>query len=79
LLLNGKAFDRPIVTDDMEAQIVSEVTAALLSGPFAGTCVTLGHWYDQRRCDVWIFRPKDPRLFQSPSNPELQRTGCARR
>jgi hypothetical protein len=68
-----------VVTDVMEGKVVREVTAALLSGPFAGACVTLGDWFDRPRCDVSIFSPKNPLLFRPPSNPELQRTGCARR
>jgi hypothetical protein len=50
-----------IVKDSMQAAILSQVTAELVSGPFAGTCASLGYWYDRQRCDVSIFLPKKPR------------------
>jgi hypothetical protein len=62
--------DEALVNDSMQAAIVSQVTAELVSGPFAGTCASLSLWYDRQRCDVAIFLPKQPR-------PGSQRGACS--
>jgi hypothetical protein len=65
------------VAGGTEGKIVSDRTVAVRSGPFAGTCLTLAHWYDRPRCDVTISAPTDGALFQSAS-PESLHRACAR-